>query len=156
MTSSPAGARVFVNGVEQGVSPLEIRLARKVKGQVIRIESPGYNPAEIRLQRKMSLGPIVGNLLLAVVPGVVPAAMWALANDASPHYTTNSYLIWGLSTGAIGGILTVIDSVGNGYELRPTELTVTLTKADGTPRVDAIFVDPNDFQNIKWIRVHRD
>jgi len=32
---------------------------------------------------------------------------------------------------------------------------VTLTKADGPPRVETILVNAEDFQNIKWIRVHR-
>ena len=52
VTSDPMGATVIVNGVQQGVTPLEIRLARKEKGQVIRIESPGYNPIEIRRKER--------------------------------------------------------------------------------------------------------
>lgn len=47
-------------------------------------------------------------------------------------------------------------SGGSGYELNPRDLTVTLSKADGTLRVDTMFLKPDEFQNVKWIRVHRD
>jgi hypothetical protein len=42
VTSSPVGAAVTVDGQKQGVTPLDIYLSRQEKGQVIRIESPGY------------------------------------------------------------------------------------------------------------------
>ena len=43
-----------------------------------------------------------------------------------------------------------------GYTFKPKQLTVTLTKVDGTPRVDMMYVGAEEFQNVKWIRVHRD
>jgi hypothetical protein len=155
VTSAPMGATVIVNGVEQGVTPLELRLGRKTKGQVIRIEYPGYDPLEIRPIGKMSGGPILRNFLLALIPGTVLAFWWAYTEE-DEEMTGTGYLIWGLSTAAIGGIFTAIDSVGAGYELEPKELTVTLTKAVGTPRVDTLVIEAEDFKNIKWIRVHRD
>ena len=155
VTSAPVGATVIVNGIEQGVTPLELRLGRKTKGQVIRIESPGYAPLEIRPIGKMSGGPILRNFLLALIPGAVPAFWWGYTQE-DEEITGTGWLIWGLSTAAIGGIFTAIDSGGAGYELEPKELTVTLTKADGTPRVDTIVIEAEDFENIKWIRVHRD
>jgi len=158
VTSSPAGARVFVNGVEQGVTPLEIWLARKVKGQVIRIESPGYNPAEIRAQRKMSVHPIISNFFLGLIPGAGGLYFYRNVITEDGEWGTGETLSWLLSTAVFGGLFTIIDSVGqgNGYELRPTELTVTLTKADGSPQVDTILIDAEDLQNVKWIRVRRD
>jgi len=33
---------------------------------------------------------------------------------------------------------------------------VTLTRADGPPRVDTMNIDADDFRNVKWIRVRRD
>jgi hypothetical protein len=158
VTSSPAGARVFVNGVEQGVTPLEIWLARKVKGQVIRIESPGYNPAEIRAQRKMSVHPIISNFFLGLIPGAGGVYFYRNVITEDGEWGTGETLSWLLSTAVFGGLFTIIDSVGqgNGYELRPTELTVTLTKADGSPQVDTILIDAEDLQNVKWIRVRRD
>jgi hypothetical protein len=156
VTSSPAGATVIVNGFEQGVTPLEVRLDRKQKGYVIRIESPGYNPVEIRLQRRISGKTILGNFLLGVIPASVPAMFWLDANAeevAIPELGTA--LVWTLSAAAFGGLFTIIDG-SKGYILRPRDLTVTLTKADGTPRVDTMLVDAEDFRNVKWIRVRRD
>jgi hypothetical protein len=151
VTSAPVGATVIVNGVEQGVTPLTIALARKWKGQVIRIESPGYNPVEIRPQRKMSGIPILGNFLLGVYPGFLAALLVAPDDD------TMGPLVWGLSAAAFGAGFTAIDiGYGNGYGLRPTDLTVTLTKANGTPRVDTMLIDAEDFRNVTWIRVRRD
>jgi hypothetical protein len=157
VTSSPVGAAVIVNGQQQGVTPLEIQLVRKKKGQVIRIESPGYNPVEIRPQRKMSVGPVIGNFFLGLIPGFGVTYIYAGARDIN-FEVTETYLAWLLSTAAIGGLFTLIDSSysGKGYMLKPEELTVTLKEADGTPRVDTILIDADDFYNIKWIRIHRD
>ena len=152
VTSSPIGAAVIVNGVEQGVTPIEIKLARKQKGQVIRLESPGYNPFEIRLMKKTWGGAFFGNILLGLLPGVVPAGVYSLSNDGE-----GGGVIWILSAAGFGAIFTMFDSLsGAANTIEPKELTVTLTKADGTPRVDTMLVDADDFQNIKWIRVHRD
>lgn len=156
VTSSPVGATVIVNGQQQGVTPLEIRLVRKKKGQVIRIESPGYNPFEIRLKRKMSGGPIAGNVLIGLIPGVVPAVLYKMYYDEDPNVMTKTFGIWMLTAVACGAVLTAIDSSGSGYELNPRDLTVTLSKADGLPRVDTMFLNPDEFQNIKWIRVRKD
>jgi hypothetical protein len=159
VTSSPVGATVIVNGTQQGVTPLEIRVARKGKGQIIRIESSGYNPVEIRPQRKMSAGPILGNFLLGAIPGIGGSLVYVLTTtrcQAEPGYNTGLAVGWLLGTAAFGGVFTLIDSGSKGYELTPKELTVTLTKADGTPRVDTMLVEAEDFRNIKWIRVHRD
>jgi len=156
VTSDPVGATVIVNGVQQGVTPLEIRLARKEKGQVIRIESPGYNPFEIRPKRKMSAGPIAGNFLIGLIPGAVPAIAYNLEHDDEEGDGTRTMLIWVLAAAACGAAFTAIDSGGSGYELNPKDLTVTLSKADGTLRVDTMFLNPDEFRNVKWIRVHRD
>jgi len=156
VTSSPAGAKVIVNGVEQGVTPLEVRLARKDKGQIIRIESPGYNPVEIRPQRKMSGSTILSDFLLGLIPAIVPAGAWGLANEDSDSYGSGMILTWMLGAAAFGGLFTLVDSGSKGYMLDPKELIVTLTKVDGTPRVDTMLVDAADLQNVKWIRVHRE
>lgn len=151
VTSSPAGATVIVNGVEQGVTPIEIKLARQQKGQVIRLESPGYNPFEIRLMKKTWGGAFFGNILLGLLPGVAPAGVYSLS-----HGDRGGELIWVLSAAGFGAIFTMFDSLsGAANTIEPKELTVTLTKADGTPRVDTIVIEAEDFKNIKWIRVHK-
>jgi hypothetical protein len=156
VTSHPVGATVIVNGVQQGVTPLVLRLPRKEKGQVIRIESPGYNPVEIRPKRKMSGGPMAGNFALGLMPGAVLAMGYGMEHDEDENVDMMSMLIWMLSAAAFGGLFTAVDSGGKGYELEPRELTVTLTKAEGPPRVETIVIEAGDFQAIKWIRVRRD
>lgn len=151
VTSSPAGATVIVNGVEQGVTPIEVRLARKQKGQVIRIESPGYNSIEIRLMRSVSGLSFLGNILLGLIPGALPAGAWSMAYDGE-----GAGVIWIVSAVVFGQLLMAADSRGAGCELVPKELNVTLKKADGTPRVDIIVVDADRFGDVKWIRVRRD
>ena len=156
VTSSPAGATVFINGVEQGVTPLEIRLARKEKGQVIRIESPGYNPVEIRPKRTVSPGWIVLDLLLGLACATPIWYVYAASHDyQDPGMGAGS--VWLLSTAAFAGLFTAMDLVSKkGNDFEPNELIVTLTKADGPPRVYTILVDADDLQNVKWIRVRRD
>jgi hypothetical protein len=156
VTSHPVGATVIVNGVQQGVTPLVLRLPRKEKGQVIRIESPGYNPVEIRPKRKMSGGPMAGNFALGLMPGAVLAMGYGMEHDEDENVDMMSMLIWMLSAAAFGGLFTAVDSGGKGYELEPRELTVTLTKAEGPPRVETILIEAGDIQTIKWIRVRRD
>jgi hypothetical protein len=159
VTSSPAGATVIVNGAQQGTTPLEIRLARKGKGQVIRIESPGYNPVEISVERKFSTAMLLGDVALGAALGfgvvVLVGAYSSSGNDIDFWDGWDETAKISIPAGMVA--MPLIDWVfGKTYNLDPKELTVTLTKADGTPRVDTMFIDAEDFQNIKWIRVHRD
>jgi hypothetical protein len=152
ITSTPQGATVYINGVRKGATPLTLWLKRRQKGQVIRIESPGYRPVEIRLIKMTSGAPLMGNLLLGLVPGVVPAIRHSLANDGKGFYT-----IWVLSAAAFGAIFMALDGISGAIsEFEPKEIVVRLKKADGPPRVDTIFLDADEFKNVKWIRVHRD
>jgi hypothetical protein len=139
------------------VTPLEIKLAREEKGQVIRIESPGFNPVEIRPKRKMSELPVIGNVLIGAVCGVTTAIVWSHAHDEDIWGGFKAMAIGFSATCGFTGFFTLLDfGFTKGYEFRPRDLTVTLTKAEGPPRVDTMFVDAGDFRNINWIRVHRD
>ena len=150
VTSSPADATVIVNGVPQGVTPLEVRLATKKTGQVIRIEAPGYNPVEIFVERKLSVAMLLSDVLLGTVIGVA----WVGAGETGDLSFLKAR--WPLVL-AVAGSLTLLDlGIGKGFKLEPRELTVTLTKADGTPRVDTMPVDAEDLRNVKWIRIRRD
>ncbi len=151
VTSAPAGATVSVNGTEQGTTPLAVRLARKQKGQVIRIESPGYNPAEIHIKRRQSIVYDAADTLAGVLVGI--AAFNAIIRASEKP---SNLLFLGLIPVPAGIFIGIDRGVGSGYELSPKDLTVTMTKADGTPRVDTMLVDAEDFQNIKWIRIQRD
>jgi len=150
VTSSPAGATVIVNGFEQGVTPTEICLSRNKKGQVIRIEAAGYNPVEIRPKRRLSIVPI----LASVLAGAIVGAYYGF-EEWSDENTLDLGLPVSIGLGAAIGVGAGIAG-SNAYTLRPTNLEVTLTKADGPPRIDTILLDPDELRNIKWIRVRRD
>ncbi len=158
VTSSPVGAAVIVNGIEQGVTPLVLKLDRILKGPIIRIEAPGYNPVEIRPRRRISADSILGSFLLGLVPGIVPALLLLGSDHAKSDPTDEPAILsaYFKSAAVLGGLFALTDIGGRGYTLTPKNLTVTLTRADGTPRVEAMLVDADDFRNIKWIRVHRD
>jgi len=151
VTSSPVGATISVNGQPQGVTPLEIGLARKVRDQVIRIESAGYNPLEIRVKRGVSAGVVIMDVVLGAASGVAAALLYE-AITKKLGYTVLALAI----PAAMIGYPMIDAASGKIYALNPAELTVTLTKADGTPRVDTMVVDAEDFRDVKWIRVHRD
>jgi len=161
VTSSPVGATISVNGQQQGVTPLEIRLARKEKDQVIRIESAGYHPFEIRVKRGISAGKLIMDVVLGAASGFAAALLYAGITDepwasTDPDaFDSEKVLAFAIPAGIIGFPLLDLAS-GKIYTLKPAELTVTLTKADGMLRVDTKIVDAEDLQNIKWIRVHRD
>jgi len=152
VTAAPLGAKVIVNGVEKGVTPLMMKLDRRLKRPIIRIESLGYNPVEIRPIRRPSGSHFFANLLVGLIPACVPAAAYSLAHDGE-----GAMMVWILSAAACGAFFTAVDSgTGAIYDFRPKEITVILKKADGPPRVDRILIDADDFQNVKWLRVHRD
>lgn len=157
VTSAPIGARVSVNGEPQGVTPIEIKLRRGLKAQVIRIESDGYDPVEIRPRRKLSGGPAIGNFLLGIIPAFVPAMAYNLAHDDEPNGASTTFLIWGAGALAVGGLLTALDTGGGpGFELRPREIIVTLAKTKGQPMTRTVLFEPGALENITWIRVRRD
>jgi len=152
VTSAPRGATVFVNGRPQGATPLTLWLHRRQGHQVIRIESPGYRPVEIRPRRTPSGAAFVGNLLFGLLPAIAPAGIYSLAHDGEGVLP-----IWILSAAAIGALFTLFDTgTGAIYDFKPREITVVLKKADGTPRVDTVFIDAEDLRNITWVRVRRD
>jgi hypothetical protein len=161
ITSLPAGATVTVNGRPQGATPLEIKLPRKKKTRSILIESAGYNPLEIRIKRAASPWSVLGDLAAGAAFGVGACLIYALATgepmiSTDPDaFVSDKLLPYAISAGMVGAVALDV-GFGNVYTMKPTSLTVTLTKADGTPRVDTMVIDADDLQNIRWIRVHRD
>jgi hypothetical protein len=66
MTSTPAGARIIVDGRDRGSTPCTLKLATG-KSHVVRIECEGYNPYEIRVVREKHdnfWGVMLNNFLL--------------------------------------------------------------------------------------------
>jgi len=158
VTSQPPGARIIADGKDMGYAPLGLKLKKKAV-HLIRIEKEGFNPVEIKIERnKSGIGAlaIAGDFLLGLAAGLaVHYVVWQASGrpDEEMRMTVDFWL--GCLAGWIGfGILDGRSSAR--YALTPRELTVALTKADGTPRLETILLDADELQNIKWIRIHRD
>ena len=167
VTSNPIGARITVDGKEMGTTPLRIKLKRS-KSHSIRAEMPGYNPLEIKMNHKF-LGTslalsVLGNYL---VLGSLAAFLFAgtdwmfksmflafFSNEEAQKEIdkANERAGLGYLLGTASGLLVDFISGAN-FKLSPRELDVTLTKTDGNPQPDKIFIDSDVFQNIKWIRI---
>ncbi len=68
IASTPAGARVTVDGLEAGRTPVVAKLKRKDKHNV-RIELEGYAPYEMAFARSTS-GWVWGNIVFGGIPGL--------------------------------------------------------------------------------------
>jgi hypothetical protein len=148
VTSVPAGASVIVNGKPKGETPVMIWLDRKDKDHVVRIEYPGYDPVEIRPTNVTSAGSIIGNFVMGAALAL-PIAMYQSIAEHDDHLFTMA--------AGFGLLFTLVDiGLKYGSVLRPKELSVTLTKANGEPRVRVLLIDAEAMRDITWIRVRRD
>jgi len=148
VTSVPAGASVTVNGRPMGEAPVMIWLDRKDKSHVVRIEYPGYDPIEIRPKNVTSGRSVIGNFVLGAALAL-PIAMYTSISAHEDHF-------FAMATG-FGVAFTLIDiGLKYGYVLQPKELSVTLTKTSGEPRVQVLLIDAAVMRNVTWIRVRRD
>jgi predicted small secreted protein len=166
VTSAPSGAKVLVNGKDAGTTPLILKLKRR-KPAVIRIESEGFDPYEIRIERKKPspLDPYgsFGNSLLAL-----PGTLWLggkfadkfTKKDADDVGEAVGNALWGALAGyGLAALisatpLVLTDSLsGAAFSLAPTSLEVELTRAGEVPRVGSMELDAAKLQDIKWLRV---
>ena len=148
VTSVPAGASVTVNGRPMGETPVMIWLDRKGQAHVVRIEYPGYDPVEIRPKKVTSGRSVIGNFVLGAALAL-PIALYTSISSHEDHFF--------LMAAGFSGMFTLIDiGLKYGYVLQPKELSVTLTKANGEPRVRVLVIDAAVMRNITWIRVRRD
>lgn len=69
-TSTPIGAKVYVDDVDLGVTPVEAKLERVKKDQKVKIVLDGYKPYEITLTRKTN-GWVWGNIVFGGLIGLV-------------------------------------------------------------------------------------
>lgn len=151
VTSDPPGAKILVNGDVKGSTPLNLRL-KKLKSHVIRIEKEGYNPLEIRIQRKgTSKGglAVLGDIISGGVLGYLIFSAAYSSDD--PH--GNLFLplfFWGFSL--IGCV--ALDYAGGGlYELSPAELQVTLTESENHAITNLIILNVQQLNKMRWIRI---
>ena len=159
VTSNPSGAKIIVDGKEMGYAPLLLKLKRKKKSYVIRIEKQDYNLLEIKIIRKPSaLLSVLGNIFpWGIIGGYVG---WRIADvlleDA--EFTGGNLMAYfgipaaGFILGLVGAA--AVDGIsGAAYKLSPKELNVTLKKIEGNPQPNLILLDAEHFKSIKWIRI---
>ena len=152
VTARPAGARVFVDGEDEGLTPLAIRLTKR-SPHVIRIEKDGYRPVEIRLKTRKNWFPVIfPNLLLAVVG--LPALANVDSQTASDRFFSTAFITLGVVTPVTAILLDALSA--KSLVITPSHLVITLEKggAGGPPAI--VEMDPEDFRNLAWVSVLAD
>lgn len=117
--STPAGAIVWVDNVNLGVTPVTAKLERSKKDQKVKIELQGYKPYELTLTRKTN-GWIWGNILFGGIIGIIvdssSGAMYRLTPDQIEAQLANGVVMNKKSDTYIGVVLTADESwekIGN-------------------------------------------
>ncbi len=159
VTSDPPGATVFVDGTESGATPVSLRLPRHGPKALIRIEYPGYKPVEIMTKRRIPPAAVFGDILAGAGIGFVIAAAIFMENDETKDLGDVARVSVPL---CIGGLLLADSAFGR--VTSPQELWVVLSKIEdvalpghGAPGVvRTIFLNEDQFKNLRWIRVHLD
>jgi len=104
VSSTPTGARVTVNGLALGNTPLVADLKRKDQ-HFLRIEMEGYQPHEMALSRSVS-GWVVGNIVFGGIIGLAvdaitggmyklnPEQVAAVLDQVGPHSLDSDGLVF--------------------------------------------------------------
>jgi len=155
-----AGATVIVDGKIAGQAPLVLTL-KKNRSHRVRIEKEGFNPTDLVIKRKLTARTFITLLYIPIgaMGGLVGSFIVLLATNADVSWETppKAMYVATIIGGALGAAGLVADmTTGANHSLSPKVLDVTLTKADGTPRVDTMLVDTDGIRNVIWIRVRRD
>jgi hypothetical protein len=81
--SDPAGAEVWVNGVQRGQTPCELQLERKNEYE-LEFKKKGYAPTSAHVRKEPS-GWVCGNLLFGGIVGIlvdaISGGVWNLAPE---------------------------------------------------------------------------
>ncbi len=160
VTSDPQGAKIYVDGEEIGITPLNLELKRK-KSHVVRIEKEGYNPLEIGLVQKTSASlaiSVFGNAFWGFIGfwlGAIGGYYGAELLGLDPEEGVQEFVIGGVVGAILGWESAVLMDFRSGanYSLSPKELNVKLTRVQGKPQTKIVVIDTEQFQNIKWIRI---
>lgn len=149
VTSSPAAARVLVDGAFEGLAPLGLRAARRTP-HVIRFEAEGYRPVEIRLKRRKNW-PVV----------IIPNLTWALLGLpalANVDVQTDRDRIIGAAFITLGlaapvAAMLIDGSSAKSNRLEPRHITVTLEKDGGGSEPVFLSLDAAEWRQVAWISV---
>lgn len=88
-TSDPAGAQVFVDNRNVGVTPVTATLSRK-ENHAVRVELAGYAPYEMQLSRGIS-GWVWGNLIIGGIPGLAIDAITGSLYKLTPDQVNAAF-----------------------------------------------------------------
>jgi len=150
VSSFPASAAVLVNGRPRGSAPTVVWLAKRKKNQVIRLESPGYDPVEVRIVRH----PVFDGFLLDAAFGVAASAIYEAAAFLQHDERSSTRAV---SLPVCIGVPVLIDlASGKAHTLVPKSLSVTLTKASDPPQVRIVLVAAESLPDLGGITVRRD
>jgi len=83
VSSSPSGAEVVVDGVDQGSTPVTVDLSRKDK-HTVKLSLDGYQPYEMIINRKVS-GWVAGNIIFGGLIGLAVDAATGGMYKLSPE-----------------------------------------------------------------------
>lgn len=73
VNSNPAGAEVWVDGTNRGVTPATLQLS-KGQNHTVTLRRPGYQETTVMLNRKLSTTYLILDVLGGLVPIIVDAA----------------------------------------------------------------------------------
>jgi hypothetical protein len=157
VTSDPRGATATIDGQERGPAPLIARL-KKNRDHVIRIESPGYNPAEIRVKSrpvKIDRGTMAADFLLAFPIGPIIGGIIGAFVGVDQYGHRDQGAKTGASIGlGIGVVSVILDSRDYAYyTLEPFSIVVTLKEGKVSGLPTTLVLDAEKFQSLTWIRI---
>lgn len=85
-TSTPVGAEVIINGTPRGVTPIMLPLAKN-QNHIVLFKMPGYTDFGTSIDRQVSAGYVVLDVLGGILPVVIDAATgsWYTLSVNSVH-----------------------------------------------------------------------
>ena len=89
VNSTPAGAAVKIDGNDSGVTPTMVKLTRK-EAHVVRLELPGYEPAETKLEKNLNPW-VFGNILFGGLIGLGVDMATGSVNELKPSDVNSTF-----------------------------------------------------------------
>ena len=152
ITSNPIGAKITVDRINEGNTPLKIKLSRDTDHTIL-IEKQGYDPLSILISRKRSLD--MASVILNIGWGVLVGSLLEFEEDFWKGTTPESRRKRALGRLVGWGLSTSIDLLSGSAinSLNPKEFSVTLSKKGIEPHPRYVFFEAEKFQQVNWIRI---